>query len=73
MTTSVQAEPAAIMAEHMTTLREYVRMVLSQDQSLDSSQEHDKERRRQEFLAIGSSFGCTPKELVVLLYKGMIK
>ena len=73
MTTLLQGEPAAIMTDHLAILRGYVRGVFTEDQRLDSSQECDKERRFQEFVAIGASFGCTPKELVMLLYQGMIK
>ena len=71
MTTLTVRDPKELVAEHLATIRGYAERVLTGRESLDASEEADADTRMAEFLAIGSSFRLTEREMVVLLYAGL--
>lgn len=70
MTTSL--DPKELMSEHVATLRGYANRVLAQDGSLAPGEQADRVRRMEEYLAIGSSFKLTEREMVSNLYRGIL-
>ena len=72
MNTAPTANPTELMTQHFTILREYGRRVLMNEEELLPDEEQDKSVRMNEFIAIGTSYRCTEKEMVGLLYKGII-
>ena len=70
MTSLIVADPKDVMPEHLTSLRNYARRVSIQGEILTAIEEEDKERRLQEFLAVGSSVKLTGSEMAALVYKG---
>ena len=70
MTTLV--DPKRLMAEHLSTLREYAKRVLVQDDALNSAEDADRASRMREYLAVGASFQLTRSEMVDHLYKGLL-
>lgn len=67
------ADPTQAMAEHQRRLKTYAGRVIVRRESLPPEEEIDREARVGEFLALGMTFGCTPKELVTLLYAGVLQ
>ena len=65
--------PTELMADHLITLQGYAKRVLVQQNVLDPSQEVDKSLRLGELMALATSFKCTEKEVVGLLYKSLFK
>ena len=72
MTALPAIEPKQLLAQHLAVLREYGERVLLENGSLSESEETEKACRMQEFLGIGSSFKLTSREMVVLLYGGLL-
>ena len=73
MSVAPSANPTKIIAEHLSTLREYVRRALMQGEPLTLPEEEDKARRMEEFVALTTCYKCTSKEQVGLLYKELLK
>ncbi len=71
MNTSLCADVQAAMDEHVASLKGYARRVLTEDAPLDPQEDADRISRVREFTAIGHSLGCTERELVTLVYKGL--
>jgi len=54
---------------HLSALKHYAQKVLIKGDALTRSEETDRSRRMSEFLAIGSSFDLSEKEMVTILYR----
>ena len=72
MTTTLSNSPRQLMAQHLTALSAYAKRVLVKGEMLAPYEDTDKRRRFQEYLAIGTAFGCTKRELVGQLYSGVL-
>jgi len=70
--TSALKDPKRTAAEHLEMLREYARKAVVHDEKLTEEEEADRVDRMQEFQAIGTSFKLTGREMVVVLYKGLL-
>ena len=74
MTTRIMSVTAKeIMAQHQEALIDYARRVLVNEEFLEQNEADDLAVRMLEFMAVGSSFSCTEKELVMLLYRGLFR
>jgi hypothetical protein len=73
MSATILADPTQVMAEHQRHLKTYANRVIVRRESLRPAEEIDRESRVGEFLALGKSFGCSQKELVTLLYAGVLQ
>jgi hypothetical protein len=73
MNATILADPTQAMAEHQRRLKTYASRVIVRGESLRPEEEIDREARVGEFLALGKTFGCTEKELVTLLYAGVLQ
>lgn len=73
MSTTILADPTQAMAEHQRRLKTYASRVIVRGESLRPEEENDRKSRVGEFLALGKSFGCTEKELVTLLFAGVLQ
>ena len=71
MTTGALVKPKELMAEHLAALRAHARRVVLQGEILQLVLADDKLRRMREFLAAGSSFKLTEKEMVALIFRGL--
>ena len=71
MSVALSVSPTQIIAQHLSTLREYARRVLVQGESLTLHEVEDKARRMEEFVALTTCYKCTAKEQVGLLYEGL--
>ena len=72
MATEVLQSPRAMMSEHLHLLRDYARRSLVGGQPLTDAEEDDRATRVAEYMAIGSAFKCTKKELVNQVYDGLL-
>lgn len=66
-------DPRELMGEHAEALREYARRALVQGESLSPEEEEDKAARAREFMALGSTFKLTERELVGLVFRGLFR
>ena len=73
MSIALSTKPTELMAQHLSVLRAYARQVILQEEPLILCEQQDKSRRMQQFVAIGAPYKCTEKELVGLLYKGILQ
>lgn len=73
MNATILADPTQVMAEHQRHLKTYAGRVIVRGESLRPEEEIDRESRVGEFLALGKSFGCSEKELVILLYAAVLQ
>ena len=66
-------DPNQLMAQHQEALRKYALRTVKSDEALPDyeEEEEDKALRMREFLAIGSTFGLSDKEMVVQLFRGL--
>ena len=71
MTTSLPSNAKDIMAENLGILAKYARRVILEGDTLSQREDEDRSARLWEIFGIGSSFGCTNKDLVALLYRGL--
>ena len=72
MTMLIARDPKELVAEHLATIRGYAERVLIRGESLGASEEADVDSRVAELFAIGNSFRLTEREMVVLLYRGLL-
>ena len=70
MRLGIAKNPSEIVTEHFEALRHYIRRAIVAGEELTQEEEADKDRRLEEYLAIGTSFKCTAAELTVALYDG---
>ena len=61
-----------LMSQHLAAIQGYARRVILQGDVLTSDEEEDRGRLMQEFLAVGSSFKLTGKEMVALIYQEIL-
>ena len=73
MKCAVSAHPKEQMAELLATLRIYAKRVLVQGDLLALSESQDKSVRMNQFLQMGADYKCTEKELVGLVYQGVLR
>jgi hypothetical protein len=73
MDSTIRADPTQVMAEHQRRLQIYASRVIVRRELLRPEEDLDRESRVREFLALGKSFGCSQKELVKLLYAGVLQ
>ncbi len=73
MTTLMSVNPWELVAQHREALVEYARRALVYGEFLDQSEADDLAIRMQEYMAVGTSFKCTKRELVMLLYRGLFR
>lgn len=71
MTSLIVRDPNRLMAQHQEALREYARRALKNGETLPYYEDEDKALRMREFLAIGSTFELSDKEMVVQLLRGL--
>ncbi len=64
-------DPNQLMDQHQKALRKYALRTVKSDEALPDYEEEDKTLRMREFLAIGSTFGLSDKEMVVQLFRGL--
>ena len=72
MTSLIAVGSTHLMSQHLTAIQSYARRVILQGDVLTSEEEEDRGRLVQEFLAVGSSFRLTGKEMVALIYQEML-
>ena len=65
------ARTPAPMAAHVDVLKEYARRTMKSGEPLSQYEELEKAARLEELFDAGTRFGCTEKELVVLLFRGL--
>lgn len=73
VTMTVRVDPMELMAEHLSTLREYARRVLVRNTPLTMAEEKDRAVRMEEYRAVGASFDLTDAEMVEHLYRGLLR
>ena len=73
MTSLALTDTKGLMAQHVASVKEYARRVVLQGESLALYEEDDRAYRMQEFVAAGSSFRLTEKEMVLLIYRGLFE
>ena len=73
MSTAPAVNPTESMTQHITILREYAWRVLVNEEALLPCEDEDRSHRIKEFIAIGSRYQCTEKEMVGLLYRGIAR
>ena len=71
MTNQVITDPRASVAQDISVLREYAGRAVVNGEELAPSEAADKGRRMEEFLAVGSTFNLTFKEMVLQIYNGL--
>ncbi len=73
MTTLLSVDAKGMMAKHQETLIGYAWRVLLHGELLSEDEQADLDSHVMEFMAIGTSYKCTKRELVMLLYKGLFQ
>ena len=71
-TTFISATPKELVSQHQATLRTYLGRALVQGDTLTPGELDDLQQRMSEFRAIGNSFGLTEREIVSLLFRGLL-
>ena len=71
MTNLVITDPKESIARHLSVLREYAGRAVVHGEKLAPSEAADQAWRMEEFLAVGSSFNLTFKEMVLQIYNGL--
>jgi hypothetical protein len=64
--------PKEIMRENLKFLREYARRLLTEEDDSLSPMEDFKDILMKEFLAVGKSLKLTERDLMVLLFRGIL-
>ena len=58
------ANPKEVVVQQLTTLRGYANRVVLHGETLTDSESADQTAAMEQFLAVGESYGLTPKEMV---------
>lgn len=66
-------DPKEVVAAHVEALRDYAKRVIVLTGSLSVDEDADRSSRLQEFFAVGSSFDLTEREMVVQVYRGLLR
>ncbi len=69
MVAHLSADPDEIMVRNLETLSAYARRVILKGERLAEDEDEDRLVHLREFFGIGTSFDCTEKDLVTLLYR----
>ena len=69
MAADLSADLKDIMARNYENLAAYARRVILRGESLTDDEDEDRSVRLQEFFGIGTSFECTKKDLVTMLFR----
>ena len=73
MTTLLSVDAKGMMAQQQEALIGYAWRVLLHGESLSEDEQADLASQVKEFMAVGISYKCTKRELVMLLYKGLFQ
>ncbi len=73
MPTLLSVDAKRMMANNQEALIGYAWRVLLHGESLSEDEQADLDYRVMEFMAIGISYKCTKRELVMLLYRGLFQ
>ena len=73
MTSLILVDSKNLMAQHPAALREYAKRVFVHGEDLAPAEENDKDHRMEEFLAAGRSFRLTDREMVSIIYRGLLR
>ena len=73
MVAHLSADPNDNMVRNLETLSAYARRVILHGESLTEYEDEDRSVQLREFFGIGTSFECTKKDLVVLLYRDVFR
>ncbi|HAL46977.1 MAG: hypothetical protein FI707_10115 [SAR202 cluster bacterium] len=73
MTHTELNDPRDAVAEHLKALKGYAKKNLLHGEELSEAEQADKSTRLIEFVAIGSSFRLTEKEMVQLIFRDMLR
>ncbi|HEX9722219.1 MAG TPA: hypothetical protein VGA53_03055 [Candidatus Paceibacterota bacterium] len=68
----VKADPKQTFRENLNLLRDYAYKLLVEEDKTVTSLEEFKEECGKEFLELGLAFGLTYRDLMVLLFKGIL-
>ena len=71
MTSALSSNRTAEVAENVEALRDYAVRALKGGEPLSQREELVKAVRLEALFDAGASFGCTKKELVVILFRGL--
>ena len=71
MTNLVITDPKESITRDLSVLREYAGRAVMHGEELAPSEAADQAWRMEEFLAVGSSFNLTFKEMVLQIYNGL--
>ena len=71
MTNLVITDPKESIARDLSVLRKYAGRAVVHGEGLAPSEAADQAWRMEEFLAVGSSFNLTFKEMVLQIYNGL--
>ena len=71
MVARLSADPKDLMVRNLETLSAYARRVIKRGEPLTDDEDRDRSTRLREYFGIGTSFDCTKKDLVALLYREM--
>jgi hypothetical protein len=73
MVVATSADPKELMAQHLSTLRDYATRILVYRDILTPREDEDRNIRMQQFVETLISHRCTEKEAVSLLYRGFFR
>ena len=73
MTVNIARDPRQVFDDHLGVLTRYATRAVVNGDCLADLEEHDKSVRMREFLAVGSIFNLTERELVGLLLKESLR
>ncbi len=65
-------DPKELLTQHLAALRSYAKRVIVDGDTLSYREELDRRARFKEYAAIGDSFHLTEKDLVSLMFKGLL-
>ncbi len=73
MTPETLSDPRDTVAEHLKVLKGYANRNLVHGEELSEAEREDKNNRLVEFVAIGTSFRLTEKEMVQRIFPDMLR
>ena len=73
MTTDLTTELREAMEQNLAALVAYARRAMVDGEPLTPLEESEKSLRMKMYLGMGTSFQCTKRELVELLYRGLFE
>ena len=73
LTTQLSNELREAMEQNLAALIAYARRTMVDEEPLTPLEESEKSLRMKMYLGMGTSFRCTKKELVELLYRGLFE